>query len=101
MKQMKSRLNQTGIHSRSAVRSLMQLSLAAVVSAALSASAQDYTKVKPYAVAVSPDYVIQPLLTVGDQVPNTSDPPSRSIAVSGNGRRWSCHRGLVNNRCCR
>jgi hypothetical protein len=33
-----------------------------------------FTQVKPYAVAVSPDYVIQPLLTVGDQVPNTSDP---------------------------
>lgn len=72
MKQMKHRLNQTKNHQPLAT-SLMQLSLAAVVSAALSASAQDYTKVKPYVVPVSPDYVIQPLLTVGDQVPNTSD----------------------------
>jgi hypothetical protein len=30
--------------------------------------------VKPYAVAVSPDYAIQPLLSVGERVPNTSDP---------------------------
>ena len=42
--------------------------------AGLPAQAADYTAVKPYAVAVSPDYVIQPLLSVGDQVPNTSDP---------------------------
>jgi len=61
-------------NSRASARGGFQLGLAAVVSAALAASAQDYTKVKPYAVAVSADYVIQPLLTVGDQVPNTSDP---------------------------
>lgn len=86
MKKMKHRLKQTKnpqssatmkqsfCSSRAAIRGLMQLSLAAVVSAALSASAQEFTRVKPYAVAVSPDYVIQPLLSVGDQVPNTSDP---------------------------
>lgn len=61
-------------NSRAAARGGFQLGLATVISAALAASAQDFTKVKPYAVAVSPDYVIQPLLTVGDQVPNTSDP---------------------------
>jgi len=55
------------------VRRVIQLGLAAAFSAASVSSAADYTKVKPYAVAVSPDYVIQPLLTVGDQVPNTSD----------------------------
>lgn len=38
------------------------------------AVAEPYTKVKPYAVAVSADYVLQPLLTVGDHVPNTTDP---------------------------
>jgi hypothetical protein len=58
---------------RSAARGAMHLSLAAVFSAALAASAQEYTKVKPYVVSVTPDYVVQPLLTVGDQVPNTSD----------------------------
>lgn len=58
---------------RSAASGAIHLSLAAVFSAALAASAQEYTKVKPYVVSVSPDYVVQPLLTVGDQVPNTSD----------------------------
>ncbi len=46
------------------------------------AMAQQYTPVKPYAVAVSPDYALQPLLTVGDQVPNTSD-PSRLYQMVG------------------
>ncbi len=58
---------------RVATRELLQFSLAAVLSTALPAAAQEYTKVKPYVVSVSPDYVIQPLLTAGDQVPNTSD----------------------------
>lgn len=58
---------------RRATRGLQPLSLAAVFTAALTATAQDYTKVKPYVVSVSPEYVVQPLLTVGDQVPNTSD----------------------------
>jgi Bacterial protein of unknown function (DUF839) len=58
----------------------MNRSLRAIVGAAVgcvaafSAHAGGYTTVKPYAVAVSPDYAIQPLLSVGDQVPNTSDP---------------------------
>ncbi len=59
--------------SRIATRGAFQLGLAAVCSAALAASAQEYTKVKPYVVSVAPDYVVQPLLTVADQVPNTSD----------------------------
>lgn len=59
--------------SRTRATGVVQLSLAAVFSAALAASAQEYTKVKPYVVSVSPEYVVQPLLTVGDQVPNTSD----------------------------
>ncbi len=66
----------TQIHnSRTSARGTLRnvLGLAAVFSAALAASAQDYTKVKPYVVPVSTDYVVQPLLTVGDQVPNTSD----------------------------
>jgi hypothetical protein len=66
----------------SAARGVLQLSLAAVFSAALAASAQDYTKVKPYVVSVSPDYVVQPLLTVGDQVPNTTD-PNRTFQMIG------------------
>lgn len=49
------------------------LALAATL-AATAAAAQDYTQIKSYAVAVSPDYAVQPLLSVGDQVPNTSDP---------------------------
>ncbi len=36
--------------------------------------AADYTKIKSYLVPVTTDYVIQPLLSVGDQVPNTSSP---------------------------
>ncbi len=48
--------------------------LALACAGAASAQAPWYTSVKPYAVAVSPDYVLQPLLSVGDQVPNTSDP---------------------------
>ena len=42
--------------------------------AVISAHAGEVTAVKPYAVAVSADYVIQPLLSVGERVPNTSDP---------------------------
>ena len=67
-------MNQHIPSTRMSARVALKLGLAAVFTAALAASAQEYTKVKPYAVAVSPDYVIQPLLTVGDQVPNTSDP---------------------------
>ncbi|MBL9199042.1 MAG: DUF839 domain-containing protein [Opitutaceae bacterium] len=37
------------------------------------AHAADYTKIKSYLVPVTTDYVVQPLLSVGDQVPNTSD----------------------------
>ncbi len=33
-----------------------------------------YTQVKPYAVSVSPQYTIQPLLSVSERVPETSDP---------------------------
>ncbi|MBL9209823.1 MAG: DUF839 domain-containing protein [Opitutaceae bacterium] len=46
------------------------------------AQAADYTKIKAYAVPVTPDYVIQPLLSVGDQVPNTSD-PSKAFQMIG------------------
>ena len=48
---------------------------ASVISVAVSTQATEpaFTTVKPYAVAVSPDYAIRPLFTVGDQVPNTSD----------------------------
>lgn len=38
------------------------------------AHAAEYTKIKSYLVPVSTDYVIQPLLSVGDQVPNSSNP---------------------------
>lgn len=36
--------------------------------------AAEYTKIKSYLVPVTTDYVIQPLMSVGDQVPNTSAP---------------------------
>ncbi len=75
-------MTQTSASSRAAARGLLQLSLAAVFSTALAASAQEYTKVKPYVVSVSPDYVIQPLLTVGDQVLRTSD-ESRNYQMVG------------------
>lgn len=48
--------------------------LALASAGAASAQTPWYTSVKPYAVAVSADYALQPLLSVGDQVPNTSDP---------------------------
>jgi hypothetical protein len=50
------------------------LSVALAGAGTLFAQTPSYTPVKPYAVAVSPDYAIQPLLTVGDRVPNASDP---------------------------
>lgn len=58
---------------------LLRAATAALGLTALAAQATDpvcadcYTKVKPYAVAVSPDYAIQPLLSVGERVPLTSD----------------------------
>jgi hypothetical protein len=46
-----------------------------LVSAALAAmAAGGYTDVKPYAVSVSPEYVVQPLLSVAERVPRTSNP---------------------------
>ena len=57
---------------RAAWRSL--LGLTAVCAAVTSASAAHYTHVKSYLVPTTTDYVIQPLLSVGDRVPNTSDP---------------------------
>jgi Bacterial protein of unknown function (DUF839) len=48
--------------------------IALACAGAASAQTPWYTNTKPYAVAVSADYVLQPLISVGDQVPNTSDP---------------------------
>ncbi len=56
---------------RTRVVGLARLTLACCAVAA--AHAADYTQVKPYAVPVTSDYAIQPILSVGDQVPNTSD----------------------------
>jgi hypothetical protein len=40
--------------------------------------AQDYcTKIKPYAVSVTPDYALQPLISVGDRIPETGAPGSQ------------------------
>jgi hypothetical protein len=47
--------------------------LAVSLPAVVSAQSGCYTNVKPYAVAVSADYALQPLLSVGERVPNTSD----------------------------
>ena len=57
-------------------RELVQqlMGLAAALSAVTSVSADEVTGVKSYLVPTSTDYKIQPLLSVGEQVPNTSDP---------------------------
>jgi len=47
--------------------------LFALASTVITVNAGEYTSVKPYAVAVSPDYSIQPLLSVGERVPNTNN----------------------------
>jgi hypothetical protein len=47
--------------------------LAMSLPAIVSAQSGCYSDVKPYAVAVSADYAVQPLLSVGETVPNTSD----------------------------
>ncbi len=47
--------------------------LAVSLPAIVSAQSGCYTGVKAYAVAVSPDYAVQPLISVGETVPNTSD----------------------------
>lgn len=57
---------------RELVKQLM--GLAAALSAVTSASADEVTGVKSYLVPTSTDYKIQPLLSVGEQVPNSSDP---------------------------
>ncbi len=43
------------------------------IPAIVTAQTTGFTGIKPYAVSVSPEYAIQPLLSVGDRVPNTSD----------------------------
>lgn len=35
------------------------------------------TSIKPYVVSVSPEYVVQPILSAGDRVPRTSNPEQR------------------------
>lgn len=67
--------NQSSVPSfatRAAWRSFLGLTVACA--AVVSAQAGEITAVKPYAVAVSPDYALKPLLSVGEKVPNTSDP---------------------------
>ena len=56
--------------------------LALSMPAIVSADTPCYTEIKPYAVPVSSDYSIQPLLSVGDKVPNTAD-PSKSYQMIG------------------
>jgi hypothetical protein len=56
--------------------------LAVTLPAIVSAQSGCYTGVKSYAVAVSPDYAVQPLLSVGERVPNTSD-ASREFQMIG------------------
>lgn len=75
-------MTQHAPNSRIASRGAFRIGLAAVFSAALAATAQDYTSVKSYVVPVSTDYVVQPLLSVGDRVPNTSD-SSRTYQMIG------------------
>jgi hypothetical protein len=51
----------------------MLCSLALGIPAAVHAENTCHTDIKPYAVPDSPDYAIQPLLSVGEKVPNTAD----------------------------
>ncbi|MBC8126334.1 MAG: hypothetical protein H8M99_04200 [Gloeobacteraceae cyanobacterium ES-bin-144] len=44
------------------------------IPAIVTAQTAGFTGIKPYAVSVSSEYAIQPILSVGDQVPNTSNP---------------------------
>jgi len=48
-----------------------------IASEALKASKAFVTSSRPYVVAVSPEYTVQPLLSVGDRVPRTSNPSQR------------------------
>src|SRR5436190_23860872 len=52
----------------------------------LSANAQQVpgfvTSVQPYAVSISPEYIVKPILSVGDRVPLTSD-PSKQFQMVG------------------
>jgi hypothetical protein len=69
---MKNKSLVTPVSGRELVHQLM--SLAAVIAVIPAASADEITAVKSYVVPVSPHYRVQPLLSVGEQVPNTSDP---------------------------
>ena len=72
------------------------LGLALACASVLAAQAQDYTDVKPYLVPVTTDYAIQPLLSVGDQLPNTSD-ASRTYQMVGIPDGLGAHRGRGNS----
>ena len=61
----------------SSARARVRIAAAGFIAATLTltaAQAADFTETKAYVTAVSPDYVVQPLLSVGDRVPNTSAP---------------------------
>lgn len=60
------------VSSRHSLRAMI-CGLAVSLPAIVSAQSGCYTGVKPYAVAVSPDYAVQPLISVGERVPNTAD----------------------------
>ena len=56
------------------------------------------TSIKPYIVAVTPEYAFQPLLSVGDRVPRTSDVLAFTLPMCWAGRstapaacRKRCH----------
>ena len=69
---MKRSFRHTPASGRELVQQLMVL--AATLAVIPAASADEVTGVKSYLVPTSTDYKIQPLLSVGEQVPNTSDP---------------------------
>ena len=54
------------------------------------------TTVKPYVVPITSDYTITPLLSVGDHVPETSN-PSRLYQMVGIPDGLGAHKGLNNN----
>lgn len=67
----------SGASTRTLLRNLVGVTVAGIALISASSSAHDYTDTKAYMVAVSPDYVVLPLLSVGDQVPNTRNPTQR------------------------
>ena len=66
--------------------------LALAFASAVCAQDPAYTEIKSYVVPVTTDYAVQPLLSVGDQVANTSD-PTKVYQMIGIPDGLGAHRG--------